>query len=140
MKMTLTTEQAVDMFGILSNSTSTTLDDAERIKLLDVRRVLRPIAKPYESFAEDARETLKFAGFDELSVKASSNALKGDEILAWNMNYVRYQKSLKAALDAELKKECEIDVVKISRATFIALLKENHWKNGVEDILDPIIE
>ena len=137
--MKLTTKQINDAYSILSKSKAVTLDDSDRIKLVKIRAALRPIATAYNEFDKDLIETLKFENFDELNVKAQSKALKGDEVLAWNLGFMNYLKSLEKARKPELDKEHDIDLPKISLEAYLKLEKESGWNMGVMDILESIL-
>lgn len=138
--MKMTTKDAKDIFNLLSNSASTTLEDAERMKLVKIRAKLKPIAKAYNEFNEDAEKTLKFEKFDDLSAKAQAGALEGEELLEWNLGVMRYGKALAELRDPELKREQDVEVDTITANTYLKLEKENKWKMGAYDILEPIIK
>lgn len=138
--MKLTTKQINDAYSILSKSKAVTLDDSDRIKLVKIRAALRPIATAYNEFDKDLIETLKFENFDELNVKAQSKALKGDEVLAWNLGFMNYLKSLEKARKPELAKEHDLDLPTISLSTYLKLEKESGWTMDAFDGLEAIIK
>lgn len=138
--MKLTTKQINDAYSILSKSKAVTLDDSDRIKLVKIRAALRPIATAYNEFDKDLIETLKFENFDELNVKAQSKALKGDEVLAWNLGFMNYLKSLEKARKPELAKEHDLDLPTISLSTYLKLEKESGWTMDAFDGLESIIK
>ena len=138
--MKMTTKEAKDIFNLLSNSASTTLEDAERMKLVKIRAKLKPIAKAYNEFNEDAEKTLKFEKFDDLNAKAQAGALEGEELLEWNLGVMRYGKALAELCDPELKREQEVEVETITTNTYLKLEKENKWQMGAYDFLEPIIK
>lgn len=138
--MTLTTEQIKEAFNALKTANSGTLDDSDRIKLVKIRATLRPVATAYNEFDKDLIETLKFENFDELNVKAQSKALKDDEVLAWNLGFINYLKSLEKARKPELEKEHDIDLPKISLSAYLKLEKESGWMMSALDVLGIIVE
>ena len=138
--MKLTTKQINDAYSILSKSKAVTLDDSDRIKLVKIRAALRPIATAYNEFDKDLIETLKFENFDELNVKAQSKALKGDEVLTWNLGFMNYLKSLEKARKPELAKEHDLDLPTISLSTYLKLEKESGLTMDAFDSLEPIIK
>lgn len=138
--MNMTTKDAKDIFNLLSNSASTTLEDGERMKLVKIRAKLKPIAKAYNEFNEDAEKTLKFEKFDDLNAKAQAGTLEGEELLEWNIGVLRYGKALAELRDPELKREQDVEVETITANTYLKLEKENKWKMGAFDILEPIIK
>lgn len=138
--MKLTTKQINDAYSILSKSKAVTLDDSDRIKLVKIRAALRPIATAYNEFDKDLIETLKFENFDELNVKAQSKALKGDEVLTWNLGFMNYLKSLEKARKPELAKEHDLDLPTISLSTYLKLEKESGWTMDAFDGLESIIK
>lgn len=138
--MKLTTKQINDAYSILSKSKAVTLDDNDRIKLVKIRAALRPIATAYNEFDKDLIETLKFENFDELNVKAQSKALKGDEVLTWNLGFMNYLKSLEKARKPELAKEHDLDLPTISLSTYLKLEKESGWTMDAFDGLEAIIK
>ena len=138
--MKLTTKQINDAYSILSKSKAVTLDDNDRIKLVKIRAALRPIATAYNEFDKDLIETLKFENFDELNVKAQSKALKGDEVLTWNLVFMNYLKSLEKARKPELAKEHDLDLPTISLSTYLKLEKESDWTMDAFDGLEAIIK
>lgn len=138
--MKLTAKQINDAYSILSKSKAVTLDDSDRIKLVKIRAALRPIATAYNEFDKDLIETLKFENFDELNVKAQSKALKGDEVLTWNLGFMNYLKSLEKARKPELAKEHDLDLPTISLSTYLKLEKESGWTMDAFDGLEAIIK
>lgn len=138
--MKLTTKQINDAYSILSKSKAVTLDDNDRIKLVKIRAALRPVATAYNEFDKDLIETLKFENFDELNVKAQSKALNGDEVLAWNLGFMNYLKSLEKARKPELEKEHNIELPTISLSTYLKLEKESGWTMDAFDSLETIIK
>lgn len=135
--MIFTTEQIKDIYNLLSHATSNTLDSEDKMKVVKIRAILKPIATPYNDFEEDMRKELKPANFDEDSIKAP--LFVGVEKMEWNLKVYKYSKELSEALKPALDKTHELEIEAISQEVYYKLEKENNWRMGAKDYFDPII-
>ena len=154
MKIKIKTEKVLEAFNILKAATYQKLDDADKIKLWKIARVMKPIATKFEEDSKDAAEKLKPKGFDEMLAKAQEyervmkdpnadasqlkmsaaeydNFLKGD----WQEFNKLISKALKEFADAKV----DLDFEPLSEDAFTKLLSSNSWDVSKAMILGDLI-
>ena len=159
MKKTITTEQALEMYQILSGADYSKLEGADQVKLVKILLTLEPIAKRYENETKTASEKLKegFPGIDERIQKANKyRNMKDDPKTDANDlptgpaeyhnfmtgEWVEFQKRITEAIDDRGKKKVDIDVETLTLEQFQALLKSNEkkWTVGAGKVLACIVK
>ena len=159
MKKTITTEQALEMYQILSGADYSKLEGTDQVKLVKILLTLEPIAKKYENETKTASEKLKegFPGIDERIQKANKyRNMKDDPKTDANDlpmgpaeyhnfmtgEWVEFQKRITEAIDDRGKKKVDIDVETLTLEQFQALLKSNEkkWTVGAGKVLACIVK
>lgn len=159
MKKTITTEQALEMYQILSGADYSKLEGTDQVKLVKVLLTLEPIAKKYENETKTASEKLKegFPGIDERIQKANKyRNMKDDPKTDANDlpmgpaeyhnfmtgEWVEFQKRITEAIADRGKKKVDIDVETLTLEQFQALLKSNEkkWTVGAGKVLACIVK
>lgn len=159
MKKTITTEQALEMYQILSGADYSKLEGTDQVKLVKILLTLEPIAKKYENETKTASEKLKegFPGIDERIQKANKyRNMKDDPKTDANDlpmgpaeyhnfmtgEWVEFQKRITEAIDDRGKKKVDIDVETLTLEQFQALLKSNEkkWTVGAGKALACIVK
>lgn len=159
MKKTITTEQAFEMYQVLSNADYSKMEGEDQVKLVKILIALEPSYKKYEADTKTASDKLKagFPGIDEKiqkakqyrSMKEDANA-KADEFPMGPAEYHKfmtgewneYQKRIREAIEDTGKKEVEIEVEPLTLEQFQLLLKSNEkqWKVGAGKVLACIVK
>lgn len=159
MKKTITTEQALEMYQILSGADYSKMEGSDQVKLVKILLAIEPIAKKYEAETKTASDKLKegFPGIDERIQKANQyRSMKEDknadatELPMGPAEYhsfmtgewVEFQKRINDALADSGKKKVEIEVEPLTMDQFQALLKSNEkkWTVGAGKILACIVK
>ena len=159
MKKTITTEQALEMYQVLSGADYSKMEGADQVKLVQILLVLEPIAKKYESATKTASDKLKegFPGIDEKIQKANQyRNMKNDpntdatELPMGPAEYhnfmagewAEFQKRINEAIADCGKKEVEIEVEPLTIEQFQALMESNkkNWKVAAGKILACIVK
>lgn len=133
----------VEAYKLLGNAKTTNLDDADKGKILKARKAMRPIADEFEAFLKDAQEMFKPEGWEEIQKKLSQwqqegekTTLSEEERIAINKALIGYQSAIDKAVKAELDKEVEIEIEKLSEGADIKLITANDWTPNQLDLID----
>ena len=139
MKKVIKTETVLVVWNIINTASYKKLDDADKIKLWKIARVLKPIATQFESDSKDAAEKLKPEGLDALLEKAKeyeAKKQKGDDELpmteAEYNSFIREQwqpfnKLVQQAIGEFADKEVELDFDTLTEEAFGKLMASNDW-------------
>jgi hypothetical protein len=150
MKKTIKTEKVLALWRVLGQAKYTKMEDADKIKVWKIGRVLKPIAEKFEDESKDAAEKLKpMENFDELlqnaqefervtkTPKADASELKmgAAEYGAFLKELQNYNKLVSEAVKGFADKEVEVEFEPISEEAFGKLMNSNDWTfNQVVDI------
>lgn len=144
--MIMIVKSIVEAYKLLGNAKTTNLDDADKGKILKARKTMRPIADEFESFLKDAQEMLKPEGWEETQKKLSQwqqegekTTLTEEERISINKALISYQSSIDKAVKAELDKEIEIEIEKLSEGSDIKLMSANDWTPNQLDLIDMLL-
>lgn len=129
-----------NVYAILNEAKLTKMEDADKFKVIKALRVIKPIAKGYEDFVEDAKNKLKDEKYEDMSNKAHdwnkanqnkkrSSLTDADiaELEAINEYFVGYNKRIETCLKEEAEKEVEVEFEKLSEDAFCKLVSSNDW-------------
>lgn len=141
MKKTLTKGAVMEAWNILNTANYKQLDDADKIKLWKIARVMKPVAKQLEDDSRDAAEHLKPEGFDmklEQAKEYEAKVQKGDtEKLPMtedeHLTFIRevfqpFNDMVQKAVKEEVDKEVELDYEPLTEEAFGKLMASNDWK------------
>lgn len=129
-----------NVYAILNEAKLTKMEDADKFKVIKALRVIKPIAKGYEDFVEDAKNKLKDEKYEDMSNKAQdwnkankgkkANELSQDDIDTLNdinSYFADYNKRIEECLKEEAEKEVEVEFEKLSEDAFCKLVSSNDW-------------
>lgn len=156
MKKTLKTNKVLSVYRILSQAKYTKLDDADKIKVWKVARILSPIAEKFDADMKDAAEKMKpYEKFDEALQKAQEYEQKVKEanvdvstLPMTAKEYTKFIAELRSynELVGNASKEfgevdVDLDIEPVSEDAFGKLLASNDWSMGqVVEVGDLIVE
>jgi hypothetical protein len=133
----------VEAYKLLGNAKTTNLDDADKGKILKTRKAMRPIADEFDAFLKDAQEMFKPEGWEETQKKLAQwqqegekTTLSEEERIAINKALIAYQSAIDKAVKAELDKEVEIGIEKLSEGSDIKLMSANDWTPNQLDLIE----
>lgn len=133
----------IEAYKLLGNAKVSNLDDADKSKILKARKAMRPIADEFEAFLKDAQELFKPEDWEEVQGKISQwqqegekTTLSEEERIAINKALIGYQSSIDKAVKAELEKEIEIEIEKLSEGSDIKLMSANDWTPNQLDLIE----
>lgn len=136
----------VEAYKLLGNAKTTNLDDTDKGKILKARKAMRPIADEFEAFLKDAQEMFKPEDWEEVQGKLSKwqqegekTTLSEEERIAINKALIGYQSAIDKAVKAELEKEIEIEIEKLSEGADIKLMTANDWTPNQLDLIDVLL-
>lgn len=142
MKKTIKTEKVLALWRVLGQAKYTKMEDADKIKVWKISRVLKPIAEKFEDESKDAAEKLKPSeNFDERlqqaqefervqkDAKADASQLKmgAAEYGEFIKELQKYNKLVSDAVKGFAEKEVEVDFEPISEDAFGKLMNSNDW-------------
>ncbi len=136
----------VEAYKLLGNAKTTNLDDADKGKILKARKAMRPIADEFDAFLKDAQELFKPEGWEDTQKKLAQwqqegekTTLSEEERIAINKALIGYQSAIDKAVKAELDKEVEIEIEKLSEGSDIKLMSANDWTPNQLDLIDMLL-
>ncbi len=131
-KTTLKTKEVINAYKVLNGLKLAKLDNDEVLALLHVKRTMRPIVKNYEEYVEDSRKAVLPGNIEEISRKMQTKApLTADE----SAIITEADKRLGELLIAELDKEHEIMLDRLTEATLVKLVKDCELETKDEDLI-----
>lgn len=132
MKKTLKTKEVIDAYKVLNGLKLAKLDNDEVLALLHVKRTMRPIVKAYEEYVEDSRKAVLPGNIEEISRKMQAKEpLTADE----SAIITEADKRLGELLIAELDKEHEIMLDRLTETTLVKLVKDCELETKDEDLI-----
>lgn len=151
--MTIKTKEALEAYNILNGAKYGKLEDADKIKLWKIVRVLKPIAEKFEEDSKDASERFmqEFDNFKEKLQKAQEYERQNkennenlpmteEEYKAFLVDFVKYNKLVSDAMTEYAETEIEVDIKTISEDAFSKLMSSNDWDINQTTKVDFIIE
>ena len=133
----------VEAYKLLGNAKVSNLEDSDKGKILKARKAMRPIADEFEAFLKDAQEMFKPEGWEETQKKLAQwqqegekTTLSEEERIAINKALIGYQSAIDKAVKAELDKEIEIEIEKLSEGADIKLMTANDWTPNQLDLIE----
>lgn len=133
----------VEAYELLGNAKTTNLEDSDKGKILKARKAMRPIADEFEAFLKDVQEMFKPEGWEETQKKLAQwqqegekTTLSEEERIAINKALISYQSAIDKTVWAEIDKEVEIEIEKLSEGSDIKLMSANDWTPNQLDLID----
>lgn len=135
--MNVKLKKVVSAYDTLGKAKVSTLDEKDVIKVVKMRKAMRPFIEEYESFEKDVEEKFKPEDFDkqneiyfELQKKARGTGKHKPSEEEWNavdaLN--EYYGKIERAKAEEKEKEIEINLEPLSEDVVTKLLIENGWE------------
>lgn len=131
------------IYSLLNEAKLTKMDDADKFKVIKALRKIKPIAKAYEDFIEDAKNKLKGEDFDKMFEKAQTwnkdnqgkkvGELTQEQIAELepiNKYFAEYNQSVDKCVKEEAEKEVELTFDKLNEEAFGKLVASNDWTCG----------
>jgi len=151
-KLTLTTEKVLKAYNVLNTAKYTKLDDADKVRLWKIARVLKPVAYKYDEDSKDAAEKLKPEGFDEKAMqwnetrdKSSAGIKDGlpmsqGEFIDFLYHTINpYNENVNSALEELKLKEVELEFNALTEDSFAKLMSSNEWNMEQVEMLGDIV-
>jgi len=143
MKRTVRTDMILAAWNALSASKYGKLDDADKIKVWKISRVLQPVAKKFDEDTKDAGEKLKpTEDFTDRWQKAQEyeRVTRGpSEYNEFIKEMNRYNKLVSDAVKEFAEKEVEIEFEPLTEDSFVKLMNSNDWTFDQVRILGEIL-
>lgn len=146
------TIEITNIYAVLNEAKLTKMEDADKFKVIKALRAIKPIAKGYEDFVEDAKNKLKGEDYDKMSEKAQAwnkdNQGKKvgeltqeeiDNLNTINTYFAEYNKRVENCLKEEAEKEVELTFDKLNEDAFGKLVASNDWTCGQIMALSDVI-
>ena len=142
MKKTIKTEKVLAVWQVLGSAKYTKMEDADKIKVWKISRVLKPIAEKFDDDSKDAAEKLKptedFSDrlqnaqeYERVSKDASADASKLKMGAAEYGEFIKelqnYNKLVGDAVKGFAEKEVEVEFEPINEDAFGKLMASNDW-------------
>lgn len=142
MKKTIKTEKVLAVWQVLGSAKYTKMEDADKIKVWKISRVLKPIAEKFDDDSKDAAEKLKptedfserlqnAQEYERVSKDASADASELKMGAAEYGEFIKelqnYNKLVSDAVKGFAEKEVEVEFEPISEDAFGKLMASNDW-------------
>ena len=136
--MKTTVDKIVKAYAKLGDVKVTTLEDKEVIKVIKMRKAMRPVSEEFNAFLEDAKSKFKPEGFEETVRKAQDgwDKMSDAEKKAANELVNGYNRKVEEAVKEEAEKEVEIEFEPLSEESLTKLMKENSLTVAEMEMLD----
>lgn len=132
--------EIVICYKTLGEAKVTKLSDADVVKIVKARKMMRSIVEDFEAFLKDCQEKFKPEDFDDIQEKVQKWAeLSDEEKIDCNKTLLTYQKKIDKALQEEQEKEIELALEKLEEGAGSKLLSENGWEVRKLDEIDIIL-
>lgn len=118
---------------MLKGAKLTKMEDADKFKVIEAMRELRPIAEKYESDEKEAVEKLQDDKFKDMEAKAAkyrqaadkTKVLTETELSEMNAYYDKFYKTVSECLSPIKDKEVKLKFNKITKEAFAKFLESN---------------
>lgn len=138
MEKCLKISEVVSAYKVLSSAKYQKLDDADKIKLWKISRVLKPIAVQFEEDRADAVKTLmpesisesmgKAQEYERLKAQNADNLpMTEDEYKGFVKELSNCSKLVKDAMREILEKEVKLELEPLTEKTLGQLMVSNDW-------------
>lgn len=136
--MKTTVDKIVKAYAKLGDAKVTTLEDKEVMKVIKMRKAMRPVSEDFNAFLEDVKTKFKPEGFEETVRKAQEgwDKMTDAEKKAANELVTGYNRKVEVAVKEESEKEVEIEFEALSEDSLTKLMKENSLTVAEMEMLD----
>lgn len=136
--MKTTVDKIVKAYAKLGDVKVTTLEDKEVMKVIKMRKAMRPVSEEFNAFLEDVKTKFKPEGFEETVRKAQEgwDKMTDSEKRAANELVTGYNRKVEVAVKEESEKEVEIEFEALSEDSLTKLMKENSLTVAEMEMLD----
>lgn len=127
-------------YKALGEAKVTKLEASEVLKIVKVRKAMRPYAEDYDAFLKDCQEKFQPKNFEEIQEKVQKwDSISDEEKKEVNKALVEYNNSINSAILEEIEKDIEVNVEKLSEDSLTKMLQENGWELKKLDELEIIV-
>lgn len=136
--MKTTVDKIVKAYAKLGDVKVTTLEDNEVIKVIKMRKAMRPVSEEFNAFLEDVKSKFKPEGFEDTVRKAQEgwDKMTDSEKRAANELVTGYNRKVDEAVKEEADREVEIEFEPLSEESLTKLMKENSLTVAEMEMLD----
>lgn len=136
--MKTTVDKIVKAYAKLGDVKVTTLEDKEVMKVIRMRKAMRPVSEEFNAFLEDVKSKFKPEGFEDTVRKAQEEweKMTDSEKRAANELVTGYNRKVEVAVKEESEKEVEIEFETLSEDSLTKLMKENSMTVAEMEMLD----
>lgn len=136
--MKTTVDKIVKAYAKLGDVKVTTLEDKEVMKVIKMRKAMRPVSEEFNAFLEDVKSKFKPEGFEDTVRKAQEgwDKMTDSEKRAANELVTGYNRKVDEAVKEEADREVEIEFEPLSEDSLTKLMKENSMTVAEMEMLD----
>ncbi|WP_455998849.1 hypothetical protein [Phocaeicola barnesiae] len=136
--MKTTVDKIVKAYAKLGDVKVTTLEDKEVMKVIRMRKAMRPVSEDFNAFLEDVKTKFKPEGFEDTVRKAQEgwDKMTDSEKRAANELVTGYNRKVDEAVREEADREVEIEFEALSEDSLTKLMKENSLTVSEMEMLD----
>ena len=136
--MKTTVDKIVKAYAKLGDVKVTTLEDKEVMKVIRMRKAMRPVSEEFNAFLEDVKTKFKPEGFEDTVRKAQEEwgKMTNSERITANELVTGYNRKVEEAAKDEAEKEVDIEFEPLSEDSLTKLMKENSLTVAEMEMLD----
>lgn len=141
MKKNIKTSEILNIYNVINNAKYSKMEDADKIKVWKICRVLKPIATKFDEDSKDAAEKFKadIKDSDERLSRAQEylrlkdaheptiDVMTTAEFETFQKEWNNFNSLVQKAVQEFADKEVEIDFTPITEDAFGKLLSSNEW-------------
>lgn len=131
----------VNAYKVLGEATTSKISEEEILKIVKIRKAMRPYSEEFEAYLKDCQEKFKPENWDSIEEKSRKwDSLSDEDKVSVNKELIAYQKKINDAILEEQEKDIELSFDKVSENTILNIGKENGWNfNKIEELIDTIV-
>lgn len=139
-------KQVIEAYKVLGEAKVTKLEESEVIKVVKVRKAMRPIAEEFEAFLKDCQDKFKPENWDAIQTdlqqwqkEGEKTTLSEERRIEINKAIIGYQGSIDKAMKDEINKEVELNIETLKEDSATKMLVENGWEVNTLDKIEVML-
>lgn len=131
----------VNAYKVLGEATTSKISEEEILKIVKIRKAMRPHSEEFEAYLKDCQEKFKPENWNSIEEKSRKwDSLSEEDKISVNKELIAYQKKINDAILEEQEKDIELSFDKVSENTILSIGKENGWNfSKIEELIDTIV-
>ena len=151
MKKTVKTSVVIDVYNFIKDAKFSKMDDADKVAMWKICKVIKPIGEAFVKDTEDARESfIPYEGFMEDLSKARLyemakqkkepyKDMSDEEYKKFIGEWVKYNNLIGKAIEDIIKKDIELEFDPLSKEGLEQLMLSNDWTFNQGELIESLV-